>query len=192
MTTANKITLFRTLLVPVFVYAFLCFREDGILWVRWVCLGTFAVVAILDGVDGFVARRFHQKSELGGVLDPLADKLLLVSGIVLLALPENRLERLPIWLPLIILTRDVLLVIGWGVIQSTCGSVNVRPRISGKISTVVQMVVLIWALLGLSVWIQFWIAVVAGIMTLWSGIAYAGDAIRQLSESPRSGPTPGQ
>ena len=57
---------------------------------------------------------------------------------------------------------------------------------------VAQMVVVIWALLGLSVLIQFWIAVLAGIMTLWSGIAYAGDAIRQLSASPRSGPIPGQ
>jgi CDP-diacylglycerol--glycerol-3-phosphate 3-phosphatidyltransferase len=192
MTTANKITLFRILLVPVFVQVFLAYRESGAEWMRWACLASFAMAAILDGVDGFVARRFHQKSELGAVLDPLADKLLLVSGIVLLSLAENRFERLPLWLPLIILTRDVLLVIGLGVIQYACGKVVVRPRVTGKVATVLQMVVVTWALLGLPAVLQAWMAGAAGLMTLWSGFAYAGDASRQLSASPRSGPTPGQ
>jgi CDP-diacylglycerol--glycerol-3-phosphate 3-phosphatidyltransferase len=192
MTTANKITLFRILLVPVFVQVFLTYRESGADWMRWLCLSSFALASVLDGVDGFVARRFHQKSELGAVLDPLADKLLLVAGIILLSLPDNRFERLPIWLPLIILTRDVLLVIGLGVIHYTCGRVAVRPRIPGKIATVLQMGVVIWALLRLPIGFQVWIAAGAGLMTLWSGCAYAGDAARQLSASPRSGPTPGQ
>lgn len=192
MTTANKITLFRILLVPAFVLLFLEHRESGGDWLRWSCLGAFAVASILDGVDGFVARRFHQKSELGAVLDPLADKMLLVSGIVLLSLPENRFQRLPLWLPLIILTRDVLLVVGLGVIHYTCGRSTVRPRIPGKVATVLQMSVVIGALLGLPAKPVLALAAAAGVMTLWSGIAYAGDAARQLGESPRSGPTPGQ
>ena len=78
MTTANKITVLRILLVPFFIYLLLEYREVGEEWRRWAALGCFAVAAVLDGVDGFIARRFHQKSELGAVLDPLADKLLLV------------------------------------------------------------------------------------------------------------------
>jgi cardiolipin synthase len=192
MTTANKITLFRILLVPFFVYEFLGYREGGPEWMRWVALGSFAMAAILDGVDGFVARRFHQKSELGAVLDPLADKLLLVAGIVMLSLPDNRFERLPVWLPMIILTRDVLALIGLAVLQYACGKVKVRPRIPGKIATVLQMSVVLWALLRLPAGIQFWIAAGAAAMTFWSGIAYAYDFSRTISTSPSSGPTPGQ
>jgi len=192
MTTANKITLFRILLVPAFVLLFLEHREHGADWMRWSCLGAFALASVLDAVDGFVARRFHQRSELGAVLDPLADKMLLVAGIILLSLPDNRFQRLPLWLPLIILTRDVLLVVGLGLIHYPCGKCTVRPRIPGKIATVLQMAVVIWALLRLPSGIQDWIAAAAGMMTLWSGVAYADDAARQLGSSPRAGPTPGQ
>lgn len=192
MTTANKITLFRILLVPFFVYEFLSYRAGGPEWMRWVGLGSFAAAAILDGVDGFVARRFHQKSELGAVLDPLADKLLLVAGIVMLSLPENRFEQLPVWLPTIIITRDALLLIGLIVLQNACGKVSVRPRIPGKVATVLQMAVVLWALLKLPAAFQSWIAIGAGVMTFWSGIAYAYDFSRKISTSPSSGPTPGQ
>jgi CDP-diacylglycerol--glycerol-3-phosphate 3-phosphatidyltransferase len=192
MTTANKITLFRILLVPCFVYEFLDYRSGGEAWTRWAAFGAFALAAVLDAVDGFVARRFQQKSELGTLLDPLADKLLLVSAVVLLSLPGERFTRLPTWLPLIILTRDVLLVIGLVVIHYVCGHVAVRPRPTGKLATVFQMAVVVWALIGLPPGPQLWIAAAAGLMTLWSGIGYAHDASRQLSASPRSGPTPGQ
>ena len=85
MTTANKVTIVRILLIPVFVVQILYYFRTGAEVHRFVGLLCFAAAAILDGVDGYIARRYNQRSELGAILDPLADKLLLVSGIVLLS-----------------------------------------------------------------------------------------------------------
>ena len=86
MTTANKITIARILLVPVFVVELLNYTGSGREIHRWIALAVFLIAAIGDGVDGFVARRFNQKTEMGALLDPLADKLLLVLGLVILTL----------------------------------------------------------------------------------------------------------
>ena len=113
MTTANKITILRILLIPFFVVEILYYVETGNEVHRLVGLLAFAVAAILDGVDGYVARHYHQQSELGTVLDPLADKLLLVSGIVVLSFDHApRLGQIPLWLTGIIIGRDLLLGIG--------------------------------------------------------------------------------
>ncbi len=192
MTTANKVTVLRILLVPFFIFLLLAYRQSGDELQRWGALGCFALVAILDGVDGFIARRYHQKSELGAVLDPLADKLLLVSALIMLGLDHQRLNPLPVWLNFTVITRDVLLVLGLGIIHFTVGETKVRPRWTGKCATVFQMTAVVWCLLKWSAEIQQTIAAVATILTAVSGIQYLWDGLRQLSASPRSGPTPGQ
>ena len=96
MTTANKITVGRILMIPGFIYLLLRHREEGADWLRWSALMCFALVAVLDGVDGYVARRYQQRSELGAVLDPLADKLLLVSALILLSLDKSYLGAVSI------------------------------------------------------------------------------------------------
>ena len=68
MTTANKVTVLRILLVPFFVFLLVSYGDSVIEGQRWAAMGCFALAALLDGVDGFIARRFHQKSELGAVL----------------------------------------------------------------------------------------------------------------------------
>ena len=83
MTTANKVTILRILLIPFFVVQVLYYVKNGNELHRLLAILSFAVAAICDGVDGYIARRYNQRSELGAILDPLADKLLLVSGIVL-------------------------------------------------------------------------------------------------------------
>ena len=85
MTTANKVTILRILLIPFFVVQVLYYVKNGNELHRLLAILSFAVAAICDGVDGYIARRYNQRSELGAILDPLADKLLLVSGIVLLS-----------------------------------------------------------------------------------------------------------
>ena len=87
MTTANKITLFRILLIPIFVLVTLDYirdyrRGDAEDWQRWVACAIFAVAVVSDAVDGFIARRYNQKTELGAFLDPLADKTLLVLSLI--------------------------------------------------------------------------------------------------------------
>src|SRR5690242_12613689 len=133
MTTANKVTILRILLIPVFVVEVLYYVRTGNELHRWVAIVSFGVAALCDGVDGYIARRFNQRSELGAILGPLADKLLLVSGIVVLSFDQRPyLQSVPLWLTGTIIGRDILLLTGLIVIQITVGKVKVRPRIMGK------------------------------------------------------------
>src|SRR5207245_10809160 len=173
MTTANKITILRILLIPFFVVEVLYYVKGGNELHRLLAIVSFAVAAICDGVDGYIARRYNQRSELGAILDPLADKLLLVSGIVLLSFSWPYFETIPLWLTGTIIGRDILVLAGLVVIQITVGKVKVRPRIPGKVATVLQMVVVLWILLKwpekpLAVWILG-----AAICTGISGRLYA-------------------
>ena len=148
MTTANKITILRILLIPFFVVEVLYYTKEGHEVHRLLAILCFALAAICDGVDGYVARRYNQRSELGAILDPLADKLLLVSGIVVLSFDHSPyLESVPLWLTGTIIGRDILILIGMVVIQLMVGKVKVRPRIIGKVATVLQMVVVLWIML---------------------------------------------
>ena len=191
MTTANKVTIVRILMVPFFVVQMLYYFEDGRESHRWLALAAFAVAAVSDGIDGFIARRFKQRSELGAILDPLADKLLLVSGIVLLSLPHTQnLPRLPLWLAVTVISRDVLLVLGAFVIQYVGGKVAVRPHAIGKVATVLQMSCLIWALLRWrGDWLE-WLSIGAAVFTAVSGVIYLCAGVRQLSASPASSAAP--
>ena len=118
MTTANKITIARILLVPLFVVQVLYYTQSGNEIYRLAALLCFAVASISDGIDGYLARHYHQHSELGRVLDPLADKLLLVAGVLLLSMKnEPYLQRIPMWLTATIVSRDVLLILGMVVIH---------------------------------------------------------------------------
>ena len=137
MTTANKITILRILLIPFFVVEILYYVETGNELHRLLAILTFAVASILDGVDGYVARRYNQWSELGTVLDPLADKLLLVSGIVVLSFNHTPwLATIPLWLTGTIIGRDLVQAMGVIVVRLVVGKVIVRPRLTGKIATV--------------------------------------------------------
>jgi cardiolipin synthase len=192
MTTANKITIVRILLVPFFIVQLLYYVRSGneLHWLLAVV--SFAVAAVCDGVDGYIARRYNQRSELGAVLDPLADKLLLVSGILVLSLDHGPyFVRIPLWLTGTIVGRDVMLSIGVAVIHYTVGKVTVRPRITGKAATFFQMVLISWILLQ---WPEFWVlylALAAAVFTGVSGSLYVWDGVRQLSASPASGATGG-
>src|SRR5208282_6169198 len=130
MTTANKITILRILVIPFFVVELIYYVRTGNEIHRLLAILSFAVAAILDGVDGYIARHYHQISELGKILDPLADKLLLVSGIVTLSFNHGTfLGQIPLWLTGTIIGRDLLILIGMMVIYYTVGKVAVHPRI---------------------------------------------------------------
>ena len=192
MTTANKVTIVRILLIPFFVVEVLYYVKTGNEVHRLLAIVSFGVAAFCDGVDGYIARRYNQRSELGAILDPLADKLLLVSGIVLLSFDQRPyLQSVPIWLTGTIIGRDILLLTGLIVIQMIVGKVKVRPRILGKIATVLQMAVVLWILLK---WDERWLTmltVATGICTGLSGLWYIWDGTHQLSAHPASSPTTG-
>src|ERR1051326_2480519 len=122
MTTANKVTILRMVLTPFFVVEVLYYVKTGNEAHLLAALLTFMVAAICDGVDGYIARRYNQYSELGAILDPIADKLLLVSGVVLLSFDHGpRLGQIPLWLTGTIIGRDLLILAGLIVIQMMVG-----------------------------------------------------------------------
>lgn len=188
MTTANKITILRILLVPFFVVQMIYYQEGGKELHRMLALLSFALAAISDGVDGYLARRYQQRSELGAVLDPLADKLLLMGGLVMLSLPNKFLSVLPLWLTATVVGRDIILLLGYAVIHLMKGNVVVRPRVLGKLATVLQMTTVLWTLLQWDAgWLEVWIWG-AAVFTGLSGLAYIHDGIQQLNTTPASGP----
>jgi cardiolipin synthase len=193
MTTANKVTIFRILLIPFFVVEVLYYMKTGNEAHRLSAIVAFAVAAICDGVDGYIARHYNQKSELGAILDPLADKLLLVSGVVLFSIPNAHFGSIPLWLTGTIIGRDLMILIGMVVIQMTVGKVVVGPRLLGKAATVLQMICVLWLLLKWDErfgepWFSIW-TMGAAICTGVSGLLYVWDGVKQLSSHPTSSPT---
>lgn len=193
MTTANKVTVLRILLVPFFVVQVLYYERTGEEGHRLAAILTFAIAAVSDAYDGYLARRYNQRSELGALLDPVADKLLLVAALVLLTFDKRpHLPNLPLWLAGTVIGRDTIQAIGFAVLHYTLGGkVPVRPRLVGKAATVLQMVTVSWALLK---WHADWLqplAIATAVCTAVSGVIYVMDGMKLLSASPDSAPSPG-
>jgi CDP-diacylglycerol--glycerol-3-phosphate 3-phosphatidyltransferase len=146
MTLANKITLLRLALIPVFTLLIMIYTREQP-WVRYAALSVYIVAALSDALDGFVARAYNQKTKLGAVLDPLADKLMINTGFVFMAVNHEFAFTIPMWFPVIVLLRDLIIVIGAFLINEFFGPVRVKPSIFGKLTTVIQMALVISILL---------------------------------------------
>jgi CDP-diacylglycerol--glycerol-3-phosphate 3-phosphatidyltransferase len=193
MTMANKITIGRILLVPFFISLIIYYTHTGVEGYRLGALLSFAVAAMADALDGYIARHYNQRSELGAILDPLADKLLLTSAIILLSLENHRyFDRIPMWLTVTVLSRDAIILIGMALIHYTMGKVKVRARWTGKIATILQMATVLWILLGWNPQPLAYLVTGAGCFTAASGLLYILDGVRQLNSHPASAPAPGQ
>lgn len=133
MTVANALTILRLLLIPVFVNALWYGRADAAFWI-------FAVAGISDWLDGALARWLQQKSQLGAYLDPAADKFLLVTAYVMLAVPVIDVRyHIPVWLTTLVVARDVIIVTAAALIYMSSGNVRFRPTVLGKLSTGTQV-----------------------------------------------------
>ncbi len=141
MNTANAITLVRLALIPVFIALLLNYRPDaGMEGVRVAAFIVFAAAAISDGVDGYIARHYNQRTRVGAVLDPMADKLLTNLSFVFLAALPSFDTQVPMWLPVIVLARDITIASGSFMVHKFMGPLHVRPRILGKAATVAHSV----------------------------------------------------
>jgi cardiolipin synthase len=189
MTTANKITIIRIAMIPVFVLMAIYYGEsvqrgDPIEWQRFAAIVIFLVAAASDGLDGYVARRYNQRSALGVILDPIADKGLLLSGIITLSITnwseDPAYGKFPLWFPVLVITRDVVILVGSAILHLLNGKVRVRPSWTGKVATVLQMVAIAWVMLQFRFIPLFYIVVAAGVFTFVSGGIYVMDGIRQL------------
>jgi CDP-diacylglycerol--glycerol-3-phosphate 3-phosphatidyltransferase len=179
MGLANKISIFRILLAPAIIASIVYYHpsRDG---VRFLTLALFLIGMVSDAVDGFIARSQRQQTELGTLLDPIADKFLilgtLISCSVVHGLPEWM--RVPAWFNLIVISRDVLLVSGALVLFAVRGQWSVRPSRVGKATTCLQMFVIPTVLLGLP--IKEPLIYAAAALTVLSGIVYVRLGIRAL------------
>lgn len=172
LTAANQVTLLRMLLIPLFVIL-LVYGRPG-----W-ALAVFAFAGVTDALDGLIARRKGQKTSLGAWLDPMADKLLLVTTFVVLTVPQTDLVvRFPLWLTILVISRDVVIVITVAIVNIVMGVRTFRPSIWGKIATAVYLVACvdlmwfnflghdsIWVDLG--VWASLAITLISGFHYIW-------------------------
>jgi len=108
--------------------------------------GIFAVAGLSDAVDGFLAKRFGLDSPLGRVLDPIADKALMLAGFVTLAL----LDDVPVWLAAVVIARDVLILLGLAIAMALRAPVAVQPILLGKLCTALQVLYIGWHLASLA------------------------------------------
>jgi len=177
VTLANRITLFRLFLVPVFAGLIISYTREQP-WLRHAALVVYILAAVSDAVDGFVARAYNQKTKLGTILDPMADKLMINIGFVVMAVNDNFQYHIPYWFPVVILLRDAMIVVGAYLINEFYGPVRVRPRITGKLTTLFQMSLVIAVLLELA--IAPHLMVITLVISAISYIDYMRDGIKQI------------
>lgn len=189
MTLANRITLLRLFCVPVFVLLLIYYEKSVAMGqrneiFRIVASIVFIVTFLSDALDGYIARSRNQVSKLGTILDPMADKALLLSGLILLSYSsvQSYTTHLPVWFVLLVISRDVMLVTGSVLIHALFGSVTVKARLPGKITTFFQMLIIVWVLIDLPSAPFMGILMAATLFTSISGIQYFFDGIRQFDK----------
>jgi cardiolipin synthase len=172
MGLANWLTVLRILLIPVFV-SLLVYRRPG------AALAVFVLAALTDLLDGWVARRRGSQTRLGAFLDPMADKLLLTASFATL----TYLKALPFWITAVVVTRDVLLVLGALLVHMVGVRIYPRPTWAGKLATFFQVLTILAGLAGRYVAIPgaavvMWLA---ALFTVTAGLQYIVQGMRFLN-----------
>jgi cardiolipin synthase len=173
MSIPNLLTFIRIILIPWFAIQLFNGSFNQALWV-------FAGAAVTDGLDGFIARWFSQKTRLGAFLDPVADKLLLSTAYIALAV----MREIPVWLTVIVISRDVVIVLGVTILFLNQVDVEIKPSVYSKMTTVFQVLLILLVLS--SGYIHFGDGVRQGlilvtlIFTLFSGFHYIHTGLKIL------------
>lgn len=182
LTIPNLLTFLRMALIPVFA-SLLFYGYSG-----W-ALAVFVIAGLSDGIDGFLARRFNQESELGTIIDPVADKLLMTTAFLILTIPNifEPVRHLPVpfWVTAAVIGRDVLIITVAGAINVMTGFRGFRPSWLGKLSTLVQVIavglILLAAVGGYSFYLPTVYTIVA-LLAAASGIHYIFHVARLMKE----------
>jgi cardiolipin synthase len=185
VTFANIVTVSRMILIPVFV-SFIFYHQVTAALIIWVIAG------LTDLLDGLLARKLNQTTSLGVILDPIADKLLLVTAFVVLSLSSPGFRPIPFWLTAVVISRDVFIVVGALMIFITTGFRRFRPSMLGKLNTLVQLT-MITAFLAANVLGEYtqYLPILYYLtfgMAIVSGIHYIFHATRLLNEQPAQVP----
>jgi len=190
ITLPNLLTMFRMVMIPVFV-SFLFYQKFG-----W-ALVVFMLAGVTDGLDGLLARRFNQKSQLGTILDPIADKLLLVTSFIVLSMPSISPQPLPrhfpvpFWVTAAVISRDIFIIVGAAAINIVTGFKGFRPSWLGKVNTAIQILAIAAILVAASIpRVSGYLPTVYTTVfafAVFSGIHYVYFASRLLNEERRQG-----
>lgn len=175
MNIPNSITLVRIILVPVMLY-FMIEGQDLL------ALLIFTIAAISDGLDGFMAKILKQQTRLGAFLDPIADKLLLGTAFIVLAISGLA----PSWLAIMVVSRDLMIMTGIGILAWDKDFPAIKPTIDGKATTFLQVITICF-LLGHQYtepyqWLHFPLMITTGLFTAISGARYMAAGFRLLSD----------
>jgi cardiolipin synthase len=176
----NLVSSIRILLVVPIAMALARHELPRTLWL-------FGVAALSDAVDGFLARRFGWQTQLGGLLDPIGDKLILATVFIMLAL----LQYIPVWLTVAVLVRDVIIISGAISYRVLLGPVEARPSMVSKLNTVCQMLFVLAVICSLQfAWPPAWGIVALGalvfVTVVVSGIYYVWVYARQAAQEARA------
>ncbi|MFH1245893.1 MAG: CDP-alcohol phosphatidyltransferase family protein [Candidatus Omnitrophota bacterium] len=149
-TLANKLSILRILLIPVFIGSVLYYTPEKD-FLRLIALGVFILAIITDALDGYIARIRGERGQLGAFLDPLADKLLLITVYICLAATKTlpMQFRLAPWVVIVVLSRDAIIVLGSVLIYMATTQLKIAPTILGKLTTFLQMAAIVALLLQL-------------------------------------------
>ncbi len=177
---ANLLTISRLILIPVFVIL-VTYSYKGLAFFFFLAAG------ITDLLDGIIARIKDIKTPVGTFLDPLADKLLLVSAYFLLSLPQLKLaNRVPVWITIIIIFREIIIVLGAFSVQTVTGKFRIIPSIPGKITTDVQLgtmfLLLLFNYLEITSFIILWLLYITVALTIISGLHYIYRGTKWVAE----------
>jgi CDP-diacylglycerol--glycerol-3-phosphate 3-phosphatidyltransferase/cardiolipin synthase len=184
MTWATRITILRLILVPVFVTFIITYSETDPreeVW-RYAAIFVFLLASISDAVDGYLARHWNQGSALGALLDPIADKLLLLAALVTLSLiPVGNLHPFPIWFPAIIISRDALLLGGYSILRHFHVPMEIRPHWTGKASTVFTLMAIGAVLFKLGGAATIWLCALGAGFALVCTVIYVRQGLNLLT-----------
>jgi len=183
MTFANKITIFRILSTPFFITTLIYYTPQRE-YLRYVALIIFLLAIISDAIDGYIARTQKQRTKAGTILDPVADKILLDCAFILLYFISNQYFKikLPLLVMLIVIFRDIILLLGGGIITITNQEIDIKPTRWGKTATFFQMLTITFILIQFKLTFVFWH--LATIFTLISGADYLRKGINIFSNQP--------
>ena len=181
MTISNIITSFRIVLIPIFIYMVLLSVSTQESYFRYVALYIFLIASLTDYLDGYLARKLHQESSLGRILDIAADKFLIISAVIILAFLKNLPLHLPYWVAIVILLRDLLCIIAVVWLGIKTKGFYVKPNIFGKIGIALEMVMVISILLVFKYSFIIW--QIAAIFAVVSAIIYAMQTQKLIREN---------
>jgi len=178
---ANRITVFRILAVPFFIASVLYYHPQRD-FLRFVSLGIFLLAIASDVVDGYIARTQRQETKAGSILDPVADKLLIISAFICLFVVDGMPSgiRFPLWVVIVVISRDAIILIGSMLIYLLHGNMEIIPTKWGKVTTFFQMASVVGILLQFQFSFVIWYLTVA--FTAISGLGYIRKGVKVLSE----------